>query len=152
LLRLACCAASACKERSTPCLLAGLLLRPETPPALHLRACCAFLCLQSAAPSADSLRSVISHLKQQYGLQYVYMWHAMMGFWSGVAPGVAPGEGPTPSSSAAGNSSSDGSPAGSATGEDENSGSASANASGIGKYGAKVRAGMWRGSLPAIWF
>jgi hypothetical protein len=34
----------------------------------------------------DGLKLVVSHLKQQYGVQYVYAWHAMMGFWGGVAP------------------------------------------------------------------
>jgi hypothetical protein len=30
---------------------------------------------------------VVAHLKQQYGVQYLYVWHAMMGFWAGVMPG-----------------------------------------------------------------
>ncbi|PRW33710.1 raffinose synthase isoform B [Chlorella sorokiniana] len=38
------------------------------------------------------LAGVVAHLKQRFGLRYVWMWHAMMGFWAGVAPpSEAPG-------------------------------------------------------------
>ncbi|KAL4420352.1 hypothetical protein ABPG77_006159 [Micractinium sp. CCAP 211/92] len=41
--------------------------------------------LNSTAPAA-SLASVISHLKERFGLTHVFMWHALLGFWAGVAP------------------------------------------------------------------
>lgn len=28
----------------------------------------------------------MAHLKERFGLTHVYMWHAMLGFWAGVAP------------------------------------------------------------------
>lgn len=44
---------------------------------------------QSTAPGA-SLGGVIAHLKERFGLTHVFMWHALLGFWAGVAP---PGHG-----------------------------------------------------------
>ena len=47
---------------------------PAPPPAPRLP-------LQSAG---DDLASVVSAIKAQYGLRYVYAWHALGGFWGGL--------------------------------------------------------------------
>ncbi|KAI7843001.1 hypothetical protein COHA_003334 [Chlorella ohadii] len=41
--------------------------------------------LNSLCPEGG-LAAVVAHLKQRFGLRHVWMWHAMMGFWAGVAP------------------------------------------------------------------
>ncbi|KAL4419946.1 hypothetical protein ABPG75_007044 [Micractinium tetrahymenae] len=41
--------------------------------------------LNSSAPE-PSLGGVIAHLKERFGLTHVFMWHALLGFWAGVAP------------------------------------------------------------------
>ncbi|GAA0172904.1 hypothetical protein LIER_26634 [Lithospermum erythrorhizon] len=35
------------------------------------------------------LRHVITDIKEQHALKYVYVWHAITGYWGGVRPGVA---------------------------------------------------------------
>ena len=41
--------------------------------------------LQSSAPgSEDGLAGVVAAIKAQYGLRYVYAWHALGGFWGGL--------------------------------------------------------------------
>ncbi|KAL4457908.1 hypothetical protein ABPG75_012773 [Micractinium tetrahymenae] len=40
--------------------------------------------------STDNFGQVVRELKKRCNLQYVYCWHAMMGYWSGIMPG-APG-------------------------------------------------------------
>lgn len=42
--------------------------------------------VQSSHPQED-LKGVVAHLKQQYGLRYVFAWHAMGGFWGGLSAG-----------------------------------------------------------------
>ncbi|GMH27306.1 hypothetical protein Nepgr_029149 [Nepenthes gracilis] len=34
------------------------------------------------------IRSIVDICKEKYGLKYVYVWHAMIGYWGGVRPGV----------------------------------------------------------------
>ncbi|KAK8695038.1 hypothetical protein V6N13_072580 [Hibiscus sabdariffa] len=34
----------------------------------------------------NNLRDFIKSIKQKYGLKYVYMWHALVGYWGGVLP------------------------------------------------------------------
>ena len=41
--------------------------------------------LQSAT---DNFGLVVRELKERCGVRYVYCWHAMMGYWSGLMPGV----------------------------------------------------------------
>ncbi|XVE56685.1 hypothetical protein DITRI_Ditri04bG0030500 [Diplodiscus trichospermus] len=36
--------------------------------------------------SGNGLRDFIKSIKQKYGLKYVYMWHALVGYWGGVLP------------------------------------------------------------------
>lgn len=38
--------------------------------------------------STDNFGQVVRELKQRCGVDYVYCWHAMMGYWSGLMPGV----------------------------------------------------------------
>ncbi|XP_060964403.1 probable galactinol--sucrose galactosyltransferase 2 isoform X2 [Cannabis sativa] len=41
---------------------------------------------QSDAPS--DLKSFVSEIKNTYGLKYVFVWHALMGYWGGLVPDV----------------------------------------------------------------
>ncbi|XP_051136786.1 probable galactinol--sucrose galactosyltransferase 2 [Andrographis paniculata] len=34
--------------------------------------------------STENLKGLIHHIKENYGLKYVYMWHALAGYWGGV--------------------------------------------------------------------
>ncbi|XP_057537413.1 probable galactinol--sucrose galactosyltransferase 6 isoform X2 [Amaranthus tricolor] len=34
------------------------------------------------------IRNIVSIAKEKYGLKYVYVWHAITGYWGGVRPGV----------------------------------------------------------------
>lgn len=34
------------------------------------------------------LRNIVSIAKEKFGLKYVYVWHAITGYWGGVRPGV----------------------------------------------------------------
>ncbi|ERN19108.1 probable galactinol--sucrose galactosyltransferase 2 [Amborella trichopoda] len=34
----------------------------------------------------NSLRDFVTAIKESYGLKYVYVWHALMGYWGGVLP------------------------------------------------------------------
>ncbi|EXB64620.1 hypothetical protein L484_017952 [Morus notabilis] len=43
---------------------------------------------QSEAPT--DLKSFVSEIKSTFGLKYVYMWHALLGYWGGLVPN-APG-------------------------------------------------------------
>lgn len=36
--------------------------------------------------STENLKDLISDIKDNYGLKYVYMWHALAGYWGGVSP------------------------------------------------------------------
>lgn len=35
---------------------------------------------------ADGLHDVVKHVKETYGVKYVYVWHALTGYWGGVLP------------------------------------------------------------------
>lgn len=34
------------------------------------------------------LRHIVTHIKDHHNVKYVYMWHALTGYWGGVRPGV----------------------------------------------------------------
>ncbi|MCL7046601.1 hypothetical protein MKW94_025693 [Papaver nudicaule] len=34
------------------------------------------------------IKSIVNVAKEKYGLKYVYVWHALTGYWGGVRPGV----------------------------------------------------------------
>ncbi|XP_031479166.1 probable galactinol--sucrose galactosyltransferase 2 [Nymphaea colorata] len=36
--------------------------------------------------SCNNLKHFIHKMKETYGLQYVYMWHALIGYWGGILP------------------------------------------------------------------
>ncbi|KAL6898069.1 hypothetical protein ACP4OV_006665 [Aristida adscensionis] len=42
---------------------------------------------------AAGIKTVVRAAKDKYGLKYVYVWHAITGYWGGVRPGVAGMEG-----------------------------------------------------------
>ncbi len=37
---------------------------------------------------SSNFGEVVREIKRQYDLDYVYCWHAMAGYWSGVMPEV----------------------------------------------------------------
>ena len=39
-----------------------------------------------AQENEEQLGSVVSSLKQLYGLRYIYCWHGLSAYWSGVSP------------------------------------------------------------------
>lgn len=43
---------------------------------------------QSKEDPAAGIKSIVNSAKQKHGLNYVYVWHAITGYWGGVRPGV----------------------------------------------------------------
>lgn len=43
---------------------------------------------QSKEDPAAGIKSIVNSAKQKHGLKYVYVWHAITGYWGGVRPGV----------------------------------------------------------------
>jgi hypothetical protein len=43
----------------------------------------------STAATSTQVSEFVRLIKEQYGLQHVYAWHASMGYWSGVSPAAA---------------------------------------------------------------
>jgi len=37
---------------------------------------------------AAGIKSIVNTAKEKHGLKYVYVWHAITGYWGGVHPGV----------------------------------------------------------------
>ncbi|CAH9145747.1 unnamed protein product [Cuscuta epithymum] len=42
---------------------------------------------QQPDPNNIGIQSIVNIAKKKYGLKYVYVWHAMLGYWGGVLPG-----------------------------------------------------------------
>ncbi|KAL7153544.1 hypothetical protein ABFS83_04G176800 [Erythranthe nasuta] len=40
--------------------------------------------------STTNLKELIHHIKENYGLKYVYMWHALVGYWGGLLTSSEP--------------------------------------------------------------
>lgn len=43
----------------------------------------------STAATSRQVLAFVQDIKQQYGLQHVFAWHATAGYWSGVSPAAA---------------------------------------------------------------
>uniref|UniRef100_A0A1D1XH42 galactinol--sucrose galactosyltransferase n=2 Tax=Anthurium amnicola TaxID=1678845 RepID=A0A1D1XH42_9ARAE len=43
---------------------------------------------QNRGNPGEGIKSIVDIAKQKYGLNYVYVWHAITGYWGGVQPGV----------------------------------------------------------------
>ncbi|WOL15478.1 putative galactinol--sucrose galactosyltransferase 6 isoform X1 [Canna indica] len=43
---------------------------------------------QSKDDPAAGIKTIVETAKNKYGLKYVYVWHAITGYWGGVRPGV----------------------------------------------------------------
>ncbi|CAD5180362.1 unnamed protein product [Musa acuminata subsp. malaccensis] len=43
---------------------------------------------QSKEDPAAGIKTIVQTAKDKYGLKYVYVWHAITGYWGGVRPGV----------------------------------------------------------------
>ncbi|KAL4627995.1 hypothetical protein ACB092_05G205800 [Castanea dentata] len=41
---------------------------------------------QSEAQAPSSLKDFVTDIKRAFGLRYVYVWHALMGYWGGLQP------------------------------------------------------------------
>lgn len=37
----------------------------------------------------DGFRHIVTEIKEDHGVKYVYVWHAITGYWGGVKPGVS---------------------------------------------------------------
>ncbi|KAL8531664.1 hypothetical protein ACS0TY_008309 [Phlomoides rotata] len=35
------------------------------------------------------IRHIVTEIKDQHSVKYVYVWHALAGYWGGIRPGVA---------------------------------------------------------------
>lgn len=44
---------------------------------------------QRVEDPALGLRHIVSYIKDKHALKYVYVWHAITGYWGGVNPGIA---------------------------------------------------------------
>ncbi|KAL6606724.1 hypothetical protein ACP70R_042377 [Stipagrostis hirtigluma subsp. patula] len=44
---------------------------------------------QNDEDPAAGIKTVVRAAKEKYGLKYVYVWHAITGYWGGVRPGAA---------------------------------------------------------------
>ncbi|XP_062233491.1 probable galactinol--sucrose galactosyltransferase 6 isoform X2 [Phragmites australis] len=44
---------------------------------------------QNIDDPAAGIKTVVRAAKEEYGLKYVYVWHAITGYWGGVRPGAA---------------------------------------------------------------
>ena len=44
---------------------------------------------QNADDPAAGIKAVVRAAKEEYGLKYVFVWHAIIGYWGGVRPGAA---------------------------------------------------------------
>ncbi|XP_051150381.1 probable galactinol--sucrose galactosyltransferase 6 isoform X2 [Andrographis paniculata] len=43
---------------------------------------------QKPSNPSKGIENIVSVAKEKYGLKYVYVWHAITGYWGGVRPGV----------------------------------------------------------------
>ncbi|CAI0417137.1 unnamed protein product [Linum tenue] len=48
---------------------------------------------QNQEDPAAGIKSIVNIAKQRHGLKFVYVWHAITGYWGGVRPGVKEMEG-----------------------------------------------------------
>ncbi len=45
--------------------------------------------MQGTHKKTEDLGTVVQHVKKEFGLEYVYCWHALHAYWSGVSPTAA---------------------------------------------------------------
>ncbi|WOG83160.1 hypothetical protein DCAR_0102334 [Daucus carota subsp. sativus] len=43
---------------------------------------------EAAGKPASGLKDFVAEIKKSYGLKYVYVWHALLGYWGGLNPAV----------------------------------------------------------------
>ncbi|KZV50207.1 putative galactinol--sucrose galactosyltransferase 6 [Dorcoceras hygrometricum] len=60
----------------------------EQPPLLRLTGIKENAKFQDKEDSAAGIKSIAKIAKEKHGLKYVYVWHAITGYWGGVRPGV----------------------------------------------------------------
>ncbi|KAL6898001.1 hypothetical protein ACP4OV_006597 [Aristida adscensionis] len=73
-------------DKSTPGKPAGEAAQPPLPRLTGIRENSKF---QNADDPAAGIKTVVRAAKEEYGLKYVYAWHAITGYWGGVRPGAA---------------------------------------------------------------
>ncbi|XP_073034458.1 probable galactinol--sucrose galactosyltransferase 6 isoform X2 [Primulina eburnea] len=60
----------------------------EQPPVLRLTGIKENAKFQDKEDSTAGIKSIANIAKEKHGLKYVYVWHAITGYWGGVRPGV----------------------------------------------------------------
>ena len=45
--------------------------------------------MQGPNSKIEDMAAVVQHVKKELGIQYVYCWHALHAYWSGVSPAAA---------------------------------------------------------------
>ncbi|XP_073278885.1 probable galactinol--sucrose galactosyltransferase 6 isoform X2 [Primulina huaijiensis] len=60
----------------------------EQPPVLRLTGIKENAKFQDKKDSTTGIKSIANIAKEKHGLKYVYVWHAITGYWGGVRPGV----------------------------------------------------------------
>ncbi|KAG2609744.1 probable galactinol--sucrose galactosyltransferase 6 [Panicum virgatum] len=65
---------------------AGEATQPRLPRLTGIRENSKF---QNADDPAAGIKAVVRAAKEEYGLKYVFVWHAITGYWGGVRPGAA---------------------------------------------------------------
>ncbi|KAL9249040.1 putative galactinol--sucrose galactosyltransferase 6 [Drosera capensis] len=60
----------------------------QPPPLLRLTGIKENQKFQKKDDPSVGIKNIVSIAKEKYGLKYVYVWHAITGYWGGVRPGV----------------------------------------------------------------
>ncbi|KAG6589829.1 putative galactinol--sucrose galactosyltransferase 6, partial [Cucurbita argyrosperma subsp. sororia] len=62
--------------------------QPKQPPLQRLTAIRENSKFQNKEDPKEGIKNIVSIAKNKYGLKYVYVWHAITGYWGGLRPGV----------------------------------------------------------------
>ncbi|KGN65125.1 probable galactinol--sucrose galactosyltransferase 6-like isoform X2 [Cucumis sativus] len=62
--------------------------QPKQPPLLRLTAIRENSKFQKKEDPTEGIKNIVNIAKNKYGLKYVYVWHAITGYWGGVRTGV----------------------------------------------------------------
>ncbi|RLN12103.1 putative galactinol--sucrose galactosyltransferase 6 [Panicum miliaceum] len=73
-------------DQPSPSEHAGEAKQPLLPRLTGIRENCKF---QNVEDPATGIKTVVRAAKEEYGLKYAFVWHAITGYWGGVRPGAA---------------------------------------------------------------
>ncbi|XP_022145075.1 probable galactinol--sucrose galactosyltransferase 6 isoform X2 [Momordica charantia] len=62
--------------------------QPKQPPLLRLTAIRENSKFQNKEDQTEGIKRIVNIAKNKYGLKYVYVWHAITGYWGGLRTGV----------------------------------------------------------------